>query len=35
MFEIQNRTFLKFYSPSEHLAVDEIVLFKGSFSDNT
>jgi hypothetical protein len=28
--EILNRTFSKFYSPSQHLAVDEvIVLFKG------
>jgi hypothetical protein len=30
LFEILNRIFVKFYSPSEHLAVDEvIVLFKG------
>jgi hypothetical protein len=30
MFEILNKTFSKFYNPSERLAVDEvIVLFKG------
>jgi hypothetical protein len=30
MFEIPNKAFSKFYSPSEHLAVDEvIVLLKG------
>jgi len=30
LFEIPNKTFSKFYSPSEHLAVDGvIVLFKG------
>jgi hypothetical protein len=30
LFEILNRTFSKFYNPSEHLAVDEvIVLYKG------
>ena len=30
LFEIQNKTFLKFYSLSEHLAVVEVtVLFKG------
>ena len=29
LFEILNKTFSKFYSPSEHLAVDEIILFKG------
>ena len=30
LFENLNKTFSKFYSPSEHLAVDEvIVLFKG------
>ena len=30
LFEILNKPFSKFYSPSEHLAVDEvIVLFKG------
>jgi hypothetical protein len=37
LFEILNRKFSKFYNPSEHLAVEEvIVLFKEvSFSDNT
>jgi hypothetical protein len=30
MSEILNKTFSKFYSPSEHLAIEEgIVLFKG------
>ena len=30
LFEILNKTFSKFYSPSEYLAVDEvIILFKG------
>ena len=29
MFEILNKIFSKFYSPSEHLVVDEIILFKG------
>jgi hypothetical protein len=30
LFEILNRTFLKFFSPSENLEVDEvIVLFQG------
>jgi len=30
LFEIINKTFSKFYSPYEHLAVDKvIVLFKG------
>jgi len=30
LFEILNKTFSKFYSPFEHLAIDEgIVLFKG------
>jgi len=36
LFEILNNTFSKVYSPSEHLAVDEVIFFKeGSFSDNT
>jgi len=37
MFEILNMTFSKFYSPSEHLAADEVIIFseKGAFSDNT
>ena len=36
LFEILNQKFSKFYSPSEHLAIDEvIVLYKGSFSNNT
>jgi len=39
LFEILNKTFSKFYSPSEHLAVDEVFFFfflkEGSFSDNT
>jgi hypothetical protein len=36
LFEILNKTFSKFYSPSEHLAVDEVIFFlKGRiFSDN-
>ena len=29
LFEILNKTFSRFYSPSENLAVDEIILFKG------
>jgi len=30
LFEILNKTFTQFYSPSEHLAIDEVtVLFKG------
>jgi len=35
--EIPQKTFSKFYSPSEHLAVDQVfVLFKGRvFPDNT
>ena len=30
LFEILNKTFSKFYSPSEYLAVDEVIVwFKG------
>jgi len=29
LFKILNKTFSKFYSLSEHLTVDEIILFKG------
>ena len=37
LFEIPHKTFSKFYSPSEHLTVDQVfVSFKGRvFSDNT
>jgi len=38
MSEILNKTFSKFYSPSEHLAIDEGIVFcskEGPFSDNT
>jgi len=36
LFEILNKTFSKFYSPYEHLAVDKIIIIlgKGHFSDN-
>jgi len=29
LFEILKEKFSKFYSPSEHLAVDEVINFKG------
>jgi hypothetical protein len=36
-FEVLNKTFSKFYSPSEHLAIDEVIFCskEGSFSDTT
>ena len=36
LFDILNDKFSKFYNPSEHLAVEEVIVkFKGSFSDST
>ena len=42
LFEILNKTFSKFYSPSEHLAVDEVIvlfklraIFRNSYPRNT
>jgi hypothetical protein len=36
VFEIQTKMFAKIYSPSEHLAVEEVLFFKKTlFSNNT
>jgi len=37
LFQILNKAFSKFHSPSEHLIVDEVIFFlkEGKFSDNT